>query len=139
MTDAPAISDAPATPYASGTAATAAADALPTPLLALEPVSDLYLKTEKLLFFRLAFAAVGVFLSLGIGLFTRSDFDFDFHPVVSIIVVVILYVSASLAVLKLRWLHTDKKLTALNAVLIGSDVLSLTALVHFTRGVESDL
>jgi len=105
----------------------------------LEPVSDLYLKTEKLLFFRLAFSAVGVLLSLGIGLFTRSDFDFDFHPVVVIIVVVIIYVSLSLAALKLRWLNTDHKLTVLNAVLIPSDVLSLTALVHFTRGVESDL
>ena len=45
-------------------------------VVVLEPVSDLYLKTEKLIFFRLAFAAVGMFLALGINLFTRTDFDY---------------------------------------------------------------
>ncbi|MBI2811198.1 MAG: GAF domain-containing protein [Candidatus Melainabacteria bacterium] len=104
----------------------------------LEPVSDLYLKTEKLLFFRLAFAAVGMFLSLGINLFTRTDFDYQ--PVI-VITVAVLVVSglALLGALKSRLAVTDPKLMILNAVLIGSDVLALTALVHFTRGVESDL
>ena len=44
-----------------------------------------------------------------------------------------------MAALKLRVVASDHKLAVLNAVLIGSDVLSLTGLVHYTRGVESDL
>ncbi|MBS1955753.1 MAG: GAF domain-containing protein [Cyanobacteria bacterium SZAS-4] len=107
-------------------------------VVVLEPVSDLYLKTEKLIFFRLAFAAVGMFLAIGINLFTRTDFDYQ--PVI-VITVAVLVVSglALLGALKSRLAVTDPKLMILNAVLIGSDVLALTALVHFTRGVESDL
>ncbi len=106
-------------------------------VVVLEPVSDLYLKTEKLLFFRLAFAAVGMFLSIGIGLYTRTDFDYQ--PVLILIVSVLAYAGLALLALKVRLLSTDQQLAILNAVLIGSDVLALTGLVHFTRGVESDL
>ncbi len=106
-------------------------------VVVLEPVSDLYLKTEKLLFFRLAFAAVGMFLSIGIGLYTRTDFDYQ--PVLILIISVLAYAGLALLALKVRLLSTDQQLAILNAVLIGSDVLALTGLVHFTRGVESDL
>jgi signal transduction histidine kinase len=106
-------------------------------VLVLEPVSDLYLKTEKLLFFRLAFAAVGMCLSVGIGLYTRSGFDYQ--PVLAVIIAVLVYAGSAFLTLKTRLIATDEQLAILNAVLIGSDVLALTGLVHFTRGVESDL
>ncbi|HEY9679354.1 MAG TPA: ATP-binding protein [Drouetiella sp.] len=103
----------------------------------MEQVSDLYLKTEKLLYFRLAFAAVGMILSVGINLYTRTDFDYQ--AIAVIIISVLIYAGIGLLAIKLRWLVKDSQITALNAVLVGSDILALTGLVHYTRGVESDL
>jgi len=102
-----------------------------------EPPSELYIKTEKLLFFRIAFAAVGLPMCMGVAWFERGDVDLT--PILCVIGSVIAYSALSSILLKRHVITRDTSLSRLNALMIGSDVIALTALVHFTRGVESDL
>jgi signal transduction histidine kinase len=102
-----------------------------------EKRAELLFKTEKLLHFRLSFAAAGVVLCIGIGLMARADLDFP-QLMVTIFGVVV-YSAAALFILHRKIIHSPHLIPVLNALLISCDVLVLTGLVHYTRGVESDL
>jgi signal transduction histidine kinase len=102
-----------------------------------EKRAELLFKTEKLLHFRLSFAAAGLVLCIGIGLMARADIDFP-QLMVTIFGVVV-YSAAALFILHRKIIHTPRLIPVMNALLISCDVLALTGLVHYTRGVESDL
>jgi signal transduction histidine kinase len=106
---------------------------------------EILLKTEQLLKFRLAFAAVCLLLAIAIKIFSQDAPHLAL--VAEIIVCVIVYSSISLFLI-LPLLKTNKiaanvsnyvKFGTLNSILLASDICSLTALVHATRGIESDL
>jgi signal transduction histidine kinase len=101
-----------------------------------ESAAELYLKSEQLLRFRIAFALIGLVLSVCISTFAGEEFEF--FSTAYIVGAVSLYsFIALLALGKLR--HSPSRLKLFNAVLITLDVLALTGLVHYTRGLESDL
>src|ERR1700733_11980444 len=52
---------------------------------------------------------------------------------------VVVYSAAALIILHKKIIHTPRLIPVMNALLISCDVLALTGLVHYTRGVESDL
>lgn len=95
------------------------------------------LKTEQLLYFRLAFAGVALVLAGGVQWFDRDAVDI--FSVIRLLSLVIFYSAIALLFVKQKMVNSQRNFTVLNGVLIGLDVISLTALVHFTRGVESDL
>lgn len=103
---------------------------------AQDSLHDLYLKTEQLLFFRLAFAGVGIILAAGVQWFDRSE---DMVWTLRVILFVVAYSASGLVLLKQRLIVKEGSIRLLSAVLVGTDIISLTALVHATRGVESDL
>lgn len=98
---------------------------------------ELFLKTEQLLFFRLAFAGVALILATGVQWFDRAYLDIS--AAILVIIAVVVYSCLAVVLLKQSLIKGTRGVTWLNAALIGVDVLSLTALVHYTRGVESDL
>jgi len=98
---------------------------------------DIFLKTEQLLFFRLAFAGVALVLAAGVQWFDRVYLDIS--SAIRVIIIVVIYSCVAVVLLKQNVISGSRPVAWLNAVLIGVDILSLTALVHYTRGVESDL
>ncbi len=106
---------------------------------------EILLKTEQLLKFRLAFAGVGLLLAIVVSVFSQNEPQ----PllVATIIGIVFAYAAVSLFLIlpALRRNRIATKLTAqaklgvLNSVLLAADISVLTALVHVTRGIESDL
>lgn len=105
--------------------------------MAKERVTDLFLKTEQLLHFRLAFSAVGLFVSVCAG--ALAGIDFDPYPTIKVIGAIVLYSFIALTIIERGKVRSDRHLLRANAVLIGLDVLALTGLVHVTRGIESDM
>lgn len=101
------------------------------------PPSDLLIKSEKLLFFRLAFAAVGLALWLAFWLFGSAVFEYAATG--GAIAFVLAYTAVGLILMLTRTIQSRKQLNIANAIFIGLDVLTLTALVHFTLGIQSDL
>lgn len=118
--------------------------------------TELLLRTQQLLKFRLAFALSGLLLVIAIRFFSGSEFQFLL--IANIIFCVFIY---SIAVL--IWIKhiavskktitvligdtsqtvspdfTERKLKWIHAALLGLDIIVLTALVHATRGIDSDL
>lgn len=101
------------------------------------PPSDLLIKSEKLLFFRLAFAAVGLALWLAFWLFGSAVFEYAATG--GAIAFVLAYSAVGLILMLTKIIQSRKQLNIANAILIGLDVLTLTGLVHFTLGIKSDL
>jgi signal transduction histidine kinase len=102
-----------------------------------DPATDLFLKTEQLLYFRLTFALVSLFFSILVGLYAPGEFD-QFSVSV-IIAVVVAYTVAAVYLLRSGKFREDKRLNLINSVLLTLDVVALTGLVHFTKGIESDI
>lgn len=102
-----------------------------------ELTSELYLKSEQLLRFRIAFSLVS--LCLCVGLYSFAGGEFDFYRATGIICGVSIYSFVGLAFVVKNLKAKSRKLHAFNAVLLFLDVLALTGLVHFTHGLESDL
>jgi signal transduction histidine kinase len=98
---------------------------------------ELLSKTEQLLYFRLAFAAVGAVLCMILWWFGHGLFDLS--ALGSSCGLVLGYTSSTLALALTKVISTKKQLTTANAILIVLDVLTLTLIVHLTFGVESDL
>lgn len=99
--------------------------------------NDLYIKTEQLIHFRLAFSVVSLVVAVCISWLAREELEI--YPVVAIILLVVFYSAILLGVLNTGLANTDALLKRINAILLGLDVVSLTGLVHFTRGVESEV
>ncbi len=102
-----------------------------------EKRAELLFKTEKLLHFRLSFAAAGLVLCIGVGFMARTDLDLP--SLMSTTFGVVVYSAVALFILHRNIIHTPHLIPVMNALLISCDVLALTGLVHYTRGVESDL
>lgn len=102
-----------------------------------ESAVDLYLKSEQLLRFRIAFALVSLILCLGIASFAGNEFEF--YSTAGIIGGVSLYSFIGLAFIISRLRNSTRALRVFNFIMITFDVISLTGLIHFTRGLESDL
>lgn len=119
----------------------ASADAMETESedirLKREKRTEIFFKTERLLYFRLSFAAAGLVLCAGIATMARSDLDFP--QLFCTIFGVVVYSTAALLLLKREVIHSLHWIPPLNSLLVVCDVLSLTSLVHYTHGVESDL
>ncbi len=99
--------------------------------------SDLALKTEQLLFFRLAFAFVGLILCL---IFWFFGYElFDYYSTSGTIALVLAYSCVGLTLLRTRTIERTRHLKIANAALIWLDVFVLSAIVHFTMGLKSDL
>lgn len=99
--------------------------------------SDLYIKTEQLIHFRLAFSVVSLVVAVCISWLAREELDI--YQVVAIILFVVFYSAILLGVLNTGIASSERLLKRINASLLGLDVISLTGLVHFTRGVESEV
>lgn len=116
----------------------------PAPVSSCQPADDneriagqLLLKTEQLLYFRLTFALAGLGVSLLVGYFARGQFNW-----VAIIISILFVAVVSLAGLKLVTsgrLHSDTALLCLNSALVSTDIVSLSLLIHWTHGIDSDL
>lgn len=98
---------------------------------------DLYIKTEQLIHFRLAFAVVSLIVAVGVSWFAREELEI--YPVVAIILSVVFYSAILLGVLNAGYAASAGQLKKVNASLLALDVVSLTGLVHYTRGVESEI
>lgn len=99
--------------------------------------SELFLKSEQLLYFRLTFALASLGVALLVGYFARSEFDLGL--VVILVFAVAIYSLIGLDLLKRERVTSESGLLRLNTVFVGLDILSLTMLVHRTRGIDSDL
>ncbi|PZM84559.1 MAG: hypothetical protein DKT66_07965 [Candidatus Melainabacteria bacterium] len=99
--------------------------------------SDLYIKTEQLIHFRLAFSVVSLVVAVCISWLAREELEI--YGVVAIILFVVFYSAILLGVLNTGVAGSERTLKRINASLLGFDVVSLTGLVHFTRGVESEV
>ena len=99
--------------------------------------AELFLKTEKLLHFRLAFAATGLVLCVGLASFGKSDLDFI--QLALLTMAVLAYSTAAILLLERKLIITRHMMIYLNAILVASDILVVTGLVHETKGLDSDL
>lgn len=104
---------------------------------ARESAAELFLKSEQLLRFRIAFALVSLVLCVGIATLAGSELAVE--KVAAIVGGVSIYSFIGLAFIVKRLRNETGKLRAFNALLITLDTMALTCLVHFTRGIESDL
>src|SRR5262249_53671749 len=64
---------------------------------------------------------------------------YDFVQVSWVVAGVFLYSAISLEGVRRRIIDGDARIALLNSILVALDILAITGLVHFTRGVESDL
>lgn len=102
-----------------------------------ESAAELYLKSEQLLRFRIAFALVSLVLCLGVATFASNEFEF--YSTAAIIGGVSVYSFLGLVFVIRRLRNSTRGLRVFNFIMISFDVLALTGLIHFTRGLESDL
>jgi len=102
-----------------------------------ESAAELFLKSEQLLRFRIAFALVSLVLCVGIS--TVAGDEFEFYSTAAIIGGVSIYAFIGLAFVVRKLRHSPRRLRVFNGVMITLDVLALTGLIHYTRGLESDL
>ena len=86
--------------------------------------------------FRIAFALIGLVLSVCISTFAGEEFEV--FNTAYIVGGVSIYAFVALLLLP-RLRHSPRRLKVFNAILIACDIIALTGLVHFTRGLESDL
>lgn len=100
-------------------------------------LSDLFTKTEQLIYLRFAFAGVGLVITLSFAFFNIAAFEF--LPIGSTIAFIIFYTAMAFVTIVLRRRSERNYLRRMNLFLIVLDVISLTTLVHFTGGLESDL
>ena len=108
-----------------------------TSSIKVQASSDLFTKTEQLLYLRIGFAIVGLVITIALAFLKAADFDF--LPIGITIGFVIFYNAVAFIAIIGRKLSEKKHLKRANHLLTVMDVFSLTALVHFTGGLESDL
>lgn len=106
-----------------------------------QKTSELNLKTEKLLHFRLALAGCGLLLALCLWFFSPSigASGVNMLTTTGVIVSCLAYTGAALILVKSKTVNTFKNLKILNACLATCDVATITYLVSLTNGLESDL
>lgn len=104
---------------------------------ARELTAEIYVKSEQLLRFRIAFSLVSLCLCVGINSFAGDEFEF--YSTVGIICGVSIYSFIALTVMVKRLKNSGASLNIFNGLLLVLDVLCLTGLIHFTHGIESDL
>ncbi len=103
--------------------------------------SELHLKTEKLLHFRLALAGCGLLLAIFLWFFSPSlgASGVNMLTTSSVIVACIAYTGAALILVKSKTVKSFRNFKILNSALSVCDVATITYLVSLTNGLESDL
>lgn len=99
--------------------------------------AEIFLRSEQLFKLRIAFALVGLLLAVVLTFVAKAEFDL--RQVIVIALTVIAYSTLGFSLLKAKALKTTRQVKVFNGLMLGLDIVSLTALVHFTLGVESDL
>lgn len=112
------------------------ADVLSTVHSEFAPDNDLHVKSIHLVYFRIAFALCS--LLVGTGVAAVGGIEQQPMGVFCTAVAVIAYSSLALFAIKNTRHEQHRLLEVINGILLAMDILSLTALVHFTRGIESD-
>lgn len=99
--------------------------------------NDLLVKSTHLTYFRIAFALVSVLVG---ALFVWAG-GLEPQPAGVFITggAVVAYSSIALLVIKCAKAHQHTRIKTINSVLLALDIASLSALVHYTKGIESDL
>lgn len=101
-----------------------------------EADNDLLVKSVHLVYFRMGFALI----SLVVGALVAWVGGPEQQPigVFSTAAAVVAYSALALLAIKFTRPEQHRRLRGINAVLLTMDVLSLSAMVHFTKGIESD-
>jgi len=104
--------------------------------------AELFLKTEQLLQFRLAFAIVCFLLTFALSFYAGGEIDLK--SITYLVASVIGYTALAFIILEnkrleRRILSSNRAIRRFNALLIALDIIVLTAAIHFTRGIDSDL
>lgn len=98
---------------------------------------DLLVKSTHLVYFRLAFSLISLIVGAAVTWIAHGEAQ---HVGVFFIAgCAVAYTSLALLVTKKLDARNHRALQILNAVLVALDIVALSALVHFTRGIESDL
>jgi signal transduction histidine kinase len=98
---------------------------------------DLLVKSRHLVYFRLAFALISLIVGAAVSSISRSDSQP--WAVFFIAGCAVAYTSIALLVTKKLNPLDHRHLQILNGTLVALDIVALSALVHFTHGIESDL
>lgn len=98
--------------------------------------SDLPLKSQHLVYFRLAFALIS--LTVGVFVWALAQVELNAVAFFAVGTLVVTYSVIGLMVLRAGVLKTQNQYHVLNSVLLMLDILGLSALVHFSGGVDSD-
>jgi signal transduction histidine kinase len=99
--------------------------------------NDLLVKSVHLAYFRIAFALV----SLLVGALVIFAGGVDAQPFGVFCTGGVVVAYSSIALLAIKCVSADqlRRLRSINAVIVTLDIIALSALVHFTHGIESDL
>lgn len=100
-------------------------------------MSEQFLTTRQLLFFRLIFSVATILLVVWAQTILSAEFAFD--AIIAVVSSPIVYALLGLVLIKQKWCQTALGLNILNAVLISCDVLVISFLVPLTKGVDSDI
>ncbi len=98
---------------------------------------DLLGKTEQLVYFRLTFAVACLGVVLLFGVLVREKFDLAL--VLPVCAAWLAYLVCGLFLLRLRLQADRRRLSLLNCVLLTFDIAAVSAVLHLTGGVDSDL
>ena len=98
---------------------------------------DLLIKSTHLAYFRMGFAFVSLVLGALLG--HMGGIESQTGDLIWVASAVVAYSTAALLVLKLARSLNEGQLKFLNACLIAFDIIALSALVHVTKGLDSDL
>ncbi|MBX9877765.1 MAG: HAMP domain-containing histidine kinase [Candidatus Obscuribacterales bacterium] len=102
--------------------------------------TDLFLKTRQLLTFRLTFALASFFIALtGSWLSRATSVETSQIMAMVVLMVVVIYSLLGLVLLRQGTFVDEQYLNFLNGVLIAFDIGAISGLVHFTKGIDSDL
>jgi signal transduction histidine kinase len=109
------------------------------PSIEYSPDTDLHVKSVHLVYFRMAFALCS--LVVGAVVVWVGGGGGEQHPigVFATAAGVVAYSSLALVAIKFARPDQHRLLRGYNAVLLTMDILSLSALVHFDKGIDSDL
>ncbi len=98
--------------------------------------SDLPLKSQHLVYFRLAFALIS--LTVGVFVWMLAQVELNAVAFFAVGALVVIYSLVGLLLLRSGKLRTLWQYQAFNSILLALDIAGLSALVHYSGGVDSD-
>lgn len=98
--------------------------------------SDLPIKSQHLVYFRLAFALIS--LTVGVFVWALAQVELNAVAFFAVGTFVVVYSCAALFLLRTGALKTTQQYHFFNTVLLVMDIAGLSTLVHYSGGVDSD-